>query len=94
MFASASVIGAGLSDDAADEAEHLRHFLDQVPGVLVHVHLHQHVAREKLPLAAAFLPFAHLDDLFGRHENLAKAILKTVELDALLEEFFDLVLEI
>src|SRR4029079_19658016 len=70
---------------AADETEHLRHFLDQMPGLVVHLHLHEDVAREEPALALATLSFTHLDDLLGRHENLAEPVLETVASDALLE---------
>jgi hypothetical protein len=78
----------------ADEAEHLRHFLDEVPGLVVELHLHQHVAGEELALALALLALAHLHDLLGRHEDLAELVLEPVALDALLERLLHLVLEV
>src|SRR6185436_141728 len=79
---------------AADEAEHLRHFLHEVPGLLVHLHLHQHVAGEELAVALALLTVAHLHDLFGRHEDLAELFLQTLQPDALLQSVRDAVLEV
>src|SRR5579864_823986 len=79
---------------ATDEAEDLGHIAHQVPGLLVHFHLHQHVAGIELALALALLTVAHLDDLFGRHEDLAKALAESGALDALLERLGHAVLEI
>src|SRR5690606_10492214 len=79
---------------AADEAQHLRDFLHKVPGGLVHLHLHQHVAGKELAIALALLPVAHLDHFLGRHQDLAELILEALALDALLESFGHAVLEI
>src|SRR5690606_30130712 len=58
---------------AADEAHHLRRFLDQVPALAVHARdatlvaghdLHEHVAREELALGPTLLARAHLDHFF------------------------------
>ena len=52
--ASLSVIGIGLPR-AAEEAGDLRRVLDQVPGLVGHLHLHQHVAGEELALGVDLL---------------------------------------
>src|ERR1035437_338066 len=40
-----------------------------VPGVIVHFHLHQHIARVEELGSHYFLPLAHLDDIFrGDHD--------------------------
>ena len=70
---------------ATDEAEHLRHFLHEVPGVIVHLHLHEHISRKELALTAALLPFLHLDHFLGRDENLTELVLQPHALDALFE---------
>src|SRR5690606_10446897 len=77
---------------AADEPEDLRHLFHEMPGLVVHFHLYEHVAREELALALAALAFPHLDDLLGRHENLAELVLEPVALDPLLERLLHLVL--
>src|SRR5690606_16546136 len=77
---------------AADETEHLRYLLHEMPGLVVELHLHEHVAGEELPLALAPLTFAHLDDLFGRHEDLAELVLEPVALDSLDQRLPHLVL--
>jgi hypothetical protein len=46
-----------------------------VPGFVVQLHLHQHVAGEELALALALLPRPHFHDFFRRHENIAEAVL-------------------
>src|SRR5688572_8042280 len=51
---------------AADEAEHLRRLFHEVPRLVAHRHLYQHVAGEELALALALLAGAHLDDFLGR----------------------------
>jgi hypothetical protein len=83
-----SLIGNGLLGGAADEAHHLRAFPS--PGARSMrrdprpwVHLHEHVAREELALALALLAVAHLDDFFGRHEDLAELGLEPVRRDAI-----------
>src|SRR5262249_9128305 len=77
-----------------DEAQPLRHIAHQVPGLLVHLHLYQHVAGIELALALALLAVAHLDDLFGRNENLAETLAEPGALDALLERIGHAMLEI
>src|SRR6185369_10697326 len=67
----------GLVAAAADEPEHLRNLFHEVPRLVVHLHLHEHIAREELALALAALPFAHLDHFLGRHEDLAELVLET-----------------
>jgi hypothetical protein len=65
-----------------------------VPGVLVHLHLHEHVAREELALALAALSVPHLDDFLGRDQDLAELVLEPVQPDAFPQALGDLVLEI
>ena len=79
---------------ATDEAEHFRHFFHQVPGLVVHFHLHQHVTREELALAATFLPLLHFHHFFGGDKNVTELVFQPHELDALLERGFHLVLEV
>src|SRR5262249_34979359 len=61
-----------LGRGAADETGDLGGALDQVPGVVGHLHLDQHVAREEFALGNVFLAALHLDDFFDRHQNLAE----------------------
>ncbi len=65
-----------------------------MPGLVIHLHLDQHVAREELALTATLLAFPHLHDLFGRDDDLAELVLQTRQLDALFERGLHLVLEI
>jgi hypothetical protein len=46
-----------------------------VPGVIVHVHLDQHIAGEELPLGNALLAVLHFDDFLDRHQHLAELVL-------------------
>ena len=54
-----------------------------MPGLIIHDHIDQHIARIKLALRFALLAVANLDDLFGGHQNLTEIILHPVAFDAL-----------
>src|SRR3970282_1178516 len=69
---------------AADETENFRNLLDEMPSLVVHLHLHEHVAGKEFALAFASLSFAHFHDFLGRHQNLAELAFEPVTLDALL----------
>src|ERR1043165_4132228 len=70
---------------AADETGHLVGVLDEVPGVVVHLHLDQHVPREELALGHVLLPALHLDDFLDRHQDLAELVLHSRAVDAVLQ---------
>src|SRR5881394_744715 len=74
-----------LGGGAADEARDLVGVLHQVPGVVVHLHLDQHVAREELALGHVLLAGFHLDDFLDRHQDLAELVLHAGAVDAVLE---------
>jgi len=78
---------------ATDETHHLGHILDQVPAVLVHLHLDQHVAGKELALTLALDAFFHLDHFFGRDQNLAKQVLHAGARNAFLQRTLNLLLE-
>ncbi|MCY1530680.1 hypothetical protein D9M68_658790 [compost metagenome] len=65
------------------ETGHLVGVLDQVPGVVVHHHFHQHIAGEELALGGAALAVLHLDHLLGRHEDAAELVLHAGAVDPL-----------
>ena len=50
-----------------DETHDARYATYQVPGGLIHHHLHQHIAGEEFAFTLTFLPGTHFNDLFGRH---------------------------
>src|SRR6185503_12893487 len=75
----------GLGSGAADEAGHLVGVLHQVPGVVVHFHLDQHVAGEEFALGHVLLAALHLDDFLHRHQDLAELVLHAGAIDAVLE---------
>ena len=84
------VRGAGhnetwLVGGAAYEPQYFGSFFDQVPGLIVHFHLHQDITREELPLAVALLAFAHLHDLLHRYQDLSELILHPMAHYALFE---------
>src|SRR5690606_39526944 len=54
----------------------------QVPGVIIHFHLDQHIARIKLALTLALLAIPHLNHFFGWHENLTKLFFQTLKRNA------------
>src|SRR6056297_1284328 len=78
---------------AADEAHHLGHILDEVPGILVHFHLDQHVARKELALAPTLHALFHFDDFLGRNENFAKLLFHAGSLDTLFQRALNLLFE-
>src|SRR4051794_15426155 len=66
--------------------------LDQRPGVLVEVHVHQHVARHRALLDRHLLVVLHLLHGLGRNDDLAHGALLGQRDDAVLEVLLDLVL--
>src|SRR5450759_4470301 len=72
-----------LGRGAANKTRHFRRALYQVPGVVRHFHLDQHVAREEFALGNVFLTAFHLDDFFHRHQNLAELVLHAGARDAI-----------
>ena len=58
------------------------------------VHLHQHVAGEKLALGIDLAAAAHLGDLFLRHQDFIEQIGEAALLGLIADRFSDLVLEI
>ena len=77
-----------------NKAEHLRYLFDEVPGLVIHFHLYEHVARKELALTATLLSFLHLDHFLGRDKYFTKLVFQSHALDALLEGRFHLVFEI
>src|SRR3954453_18304887 len=76
----------------ADEAGDPGRVLDQRPGVLVEVHVDQHVAGHGPLLDLDLLVVLHLGHGLGRHDDLSHRALLTQRLDAVLEVVLDLVL--
>ena len=74
---------SGLVRSTADKAGHLGRGLHQVPGLVVHFHLDEHVAREELALGDGLLTATHLDHLFDRNQDLAEAVLHPGTVDAI-----------
>src|ERR1700722_18188981 len=58
----------------AEEARHLGRVLDQMVDLVGKVAFDQDIAGEELPLRVDLAPAAHLDDLFGRHEDLLELV--------------------
>src|SRR6185436_7482512 len=78
---------------AAHETRDLRRALDEMPRVVRHFHLDQHVAREELALADRLLPCLHLHDFLDRHQDLAELLGDLRTLDAIDERALDALLE-
>ena len=57
--------------------------LDQMPGVVVHHHFNQHVARKKLPFGGLLLPILDLDHFLHGNQNATKPVLHTSAVDPL-----------
>src|SRR5262245_43670878 len=83
----------GLGGGAADEPGDLVGVLDQVPGVVVHLHLDQHVAREELALGHVLLSALHLDHFLDGDQDLAEHVLHARAVDAVLERALHRLLE-
>jgi hypothetical protein len=60
---------------AADETGDLVGVLHQVPGVVTHDHLDQHIAREELALGGLLLAVLDLDHFFHRHQDATELVL-------------------
>ena len=61
---------------ASDKSRDLGRILHNMPGVVVHFHLDEDVAREELPLGFPLLPSLERQDLFGRNKDLGDPILQ------------------
>src|SRR6218665_1142954 len=69
---------------ATDETLDLVGVLDQVPGIVVHHHLDQHITREQAPFRRLALAVLHLHDLLGGHQDAAELVLHAGPVGALL----------
>src|SRR2546425_313798 len=76
----------------AHEAGHLRSVLDHVPSGVVHLHVDQHVSREKFLLGNDLGAVPHLHDVLRRDQDFADLVLHPERLGPLLEALADLVL--
>src|SRR6185312_855784 len=76
----------------AEEAGDLGRVLDEVEGLLVELHLDEHVARIELAGRGAALPLDHLENRLGRDEDLPELGILAHLLDALLQRQASLVL--
>jgi hypothetical protein len=76
----------------ADEAGHAGRALHDEPGVLVEVHVHQHVAGHRALLDRDLLAVLHLRGGLRGHDDLADVPLLAHRGDAVLEVLLDLVL--
>jgi hypothetical protein len=57
--------------------------LHQVPGVVIHDHLDQHITGEKLAFGGLLLAILDLDHLFSGHQDAAELVLHAGAVDAL-----------
>src|SRR3972149_5743663 len=71
----------------ADEPGHLGGVPDQVPGLLVLIHLDEKVSREKAARARALLPLLHLHHGLGGDQHVPEPFLDPFRLDPVLERF-------
>ena len=65
----------------SNESRDFRSILHAVPGELVQVHFHQHVAGEKLATGRTFFLVDRLDDLLGGNQDFAKMLVQSHALD-------------
>jgi hypothetical protein len=64
-----------------------------VPGLVVQVHLDQHIAREELALALHFRTAAHLDDFLDRDHDLLDPLREALLLGLVADRLRHLLLE-
>src|SRR3954451_10862584 len=76
----------------ADEPGHARRALDDLPGVLVEVHVHEHVTGHRPLLDRDLLVVLHLLDRLRRDDDLAHGARLVQGCDSVLEVLLDLVL--
>src|SRR5690606_23664326 len=81
--------GHGAVLGATDKAGDLGGVLDQVPAVVAHDHLDQHIAREETALGDGLLAVLDFHDLFGRHQDAAELGLHAGTVNALAEIALD-----
>ena len=84
-FRNRSWSGFGSADKTGD----LVGVLDQMPGVVVHHHFNQHVARKKLAFGGLLLPILDLDHFLHGNQNAAKPVLHTSAVDPLKDVALD-----
>src|SRR4051794_9998946 len=77
----------------AEKPGHLRGVLDEMPGLVVEIHLDQHIARKDLAFRADLGAALDLDDLLGRHEDFLEALRKALLLGLLADRRGNLLLE-
>src|SRR5438309_7056857 len=77
---------------AAEEAGDLGRRLDDVPGLVVELHVDEDVAGEELARRGLLLPLDQLDHLLRRHQYLAEQVRLAEPADTLLEGRLHLVL--
>jgi hypothetical protein len=75
-----------------DEAGDSGRVLDEPPGVVGHLHVHEDVAGHRALLGLDLLAVLHLRDLLGRDDHLAHVALLAHRVDPVLEVLLDLVL--
>jgi hypothetical protein len=78
---------------AAKKPGDLGGVLDEVPRLVVHIHLYQHIAREKFAFRADLGAAFDFDDLLGRDEDFLELIGKPLLLGLLADRGRDLLLK-
>src|SRR6185369_13887637 len=77
---------------AADEARDFRRLFDDVPGLVVELHVHENVSGEKFPRRGFLFPLDELHHFLDRDEDLAESLRLPLASDALFERRFHLLL--
>src|SRR5690606_25206292 len=68
-----------------DKAHYARRRLDQVPSLIIHFHVNQHITRIELALAFTLLSIAHFHHFFSGDQNIAKPLFQALQDNALLQ---------
>src|SRR5260221_2764799 len=83
----------GPSTLAAEKPGNLGGVFDEMPGLVVEIHLDQHVAGKEFALGIDLGAAFDFDDLFGRHEDLVEALAEALLLGLFTDRLRHLLLE-
>ena len=78
----------------AQEAGDLRRVLDQVIGLVRHLHLHQHIAWEEFAFRVHLAATTDLDDVLGRNQDFGEGVFQALLLGLIAQLLGDLLFEV
>ena len=75
-----------------DKSHHPWCLFNQMPGVVIQIHMNQDITREKFPLTLTLLPRSHFHHFFGRNQYFIEVLFHTRQGDALIQGVHNLFL--